>query len=58
MNCWNISDDVEDVQSVASLLSDDYVENISLKANEDGSTNLCATIKNGAVNVFQILLNG
>ncbi|XP_044751124.1 WD repeat-containing protein 43 [Coccinella septempunctata] len=58
LNCWNISDDVKEVNTTASLLSEDYVYNISLHANEDGSTKLSASVANGAVHIFEVAFNG
>ncbi|KAG5899254.1 hypothetical protein JTB14_035432 [Gonioctena quinquepunctata] len=58
LNCWSLSDSSRDKNAIASFLMDDIVQNVSINVAVDGSTNMAATVRSGAVHIYQHTLNG
>ncbi|XP_068907709.1 WD repeat-containing protein 43 [Tenebrio molitor] len=58
LNCWNLNENMDGKNSVASFLMEDIVTNLSVNISPDGFTNLAATLRNGIVHVYQHMLNG
>ncbi|KAJ8959403.1 hypothetical protein NQ318_022091 [Aromia moschata] len=58
LNCWNLSDSTSNKNSVASFLMDDTVHTVCIVVANDGSTKMAATIRSGAVHIYQHTLNG
>ncbi|RZB40003.1 WD repeat-containing protein 43 [Asbolus verrucosus] len=58
LNCWNLNENVDGKNAVASFLMEDIVNNLSIYISNDGSTHMAATVRSGVVHVYQHTLNG
>ncbi|XP_018327212.1 WD repeat-containing protein 43 [Agrilus planipennis] len=58
VNCWSVSESVEEKNSLVSFVLDDAPKDISVAVNADGSTYLSATSRNGVAHIFRHTLNG
>lgn len=56
--CWNLNENVDGKNAVASFLMEDIVNYLSIFIDHEGSTNMAATVRSGVVHVYQHRLNG
>uniref|UniRef100_A0A6P7GDA3 WD repeat-containing protein 43 n=1 Tax=Diabrotica virgifera virgifera TaxID=50390 RepID=A0A6P7GDA3_DIAVI len=58
LSCWSLNTNVSEKNAVANFLMEDIVLNVSINVEDDGTTQMAATVRSGVVHFYRHTLNG